>query len=215
MRTNQKVARTATDFSVAGFTLIEILIIILILGIFSAIAAPSWLAFINNQNLHTSQDRIYWAIRIAQSNAKRDKISWQASFREQTQRTQLAVHPANIPPAQIQEIISDQLTQLKWHSLPQKIRIDTSNTTLDKVNPTNNQRPSGNVYRALFNNKGCPIPDAEDDCTAIAQGQLGRITLQHEELGKKNNRCVIVSTIIGGMRTAQDGKKTLDKGGCD
>jgi type II secretory pathway pseudopilin PulG len=144
---NKKAKRTAIKFSVAGFTLIEILIIILILGIFSAIAAPSWLAFINNQNLRTSQDRIYWAIRIAQSNAKRDKISWQASFREQTQRVQWSVHPANIPPAQIQEIISDQLALLKWHSLPQKIIIDTSNTTLDKVNPTNNQRPSGNVYR--------------------------------------------------------------------
>ena len=215
MTINPPTCRRAINLAAAGFTIIEILIILFLLGIFSAIAAPSWLAFINNQNLRTSQDRIFWAIRIAQSNAKLDKISWQASFREQGGIVQLAVHPAHIFPDQMEEAISDRLAQLKWHSFAQKIRIDVDNTTLDKVNPTNNQRPSGNVYRSLFNHKGCPVPDPEDDCTAIAQGQLGRVTVKHEQLGQKNNRCVIVSTIIGGMRTAEDATRALSKGGCN
>ena len=76
----------------AGFTMIETLIIILIIGIFSAIVAPSWLMFINNQRLKVSLDRAYWAMVIARSNAKRDKIAWQASFKQVGENVQIAVH---------------------------------------------------------------------------------------------------------------------------
>jgi Tfp pilus assembly protein FimT len=216
MLVNKLSSHRYVNLATAGFTIIELSIILFMLGIFSAIAAPNWLAFINNNHLRTSQDRIYWAIRIAQSNAKRDKISWQASFREQNGIVQWAVHPAHISPNQITETISDELTESKWHRFAQKIKIDTSNTTLDKVDPANNQlKTSGNTYRALFNHNGCPVPNPEDHCTTIAQGQLGRITLKHEQLSEKNSRCVIVSTIIGAMRTAEDSTKDLSKGGCN
>jgi hypothetical protein len=38
--------------------------------------------FINNQRLKVSLDRAYWAMELARSNAKRSKISWQASFKQ-------------------------------------------------------------------------------------------------------------------------------------
>jgi len=107
--------------------MIEILIIILMLGIFSAIAAPSWLAFINNHNLRTSQDRIYWAIRIAQSNAKRDKTEWQASFRQVGNVVQWAVHPATLPAGKtlndFPQSKFNSLAESTWYNLPEKIAI--------------------------------------------------------------------------------------------
>ncbi|MEG3845283.1 prepilin-type N-terminal cleavage/methylation domain-containing protein [Microcoleus sp. herbarium14] len=88
----------------AGFTMIELLIIILIIGIFSAIAAPSWLMFINNHRLKVSLDRAYWAMELAQSNALRDKTSWQASFKQVGENVQVAIHKSDIPLPNYQQV---------------------------------------------------------------------------------------------------------------
>ena len=53
-----------------GFTIIEVLVVMIMVGILSAIAAPSWLAFTNNQRLAASQTKIFQAIKTAQSDAK-------------------------------------------------------------------------------------------------------------------------------------------------
>jgi prepilin-type N-terminal cleavage/methylation domain-containing protein len=53
-----------------GFTLLEVLVVMVMVGILSAIAAPSWLGFVNTQRIGTSQNKIFQAIKVAQSDAK-------------------------------------------------------------------------------------------------------------------------------------------------
>ena len=64
-----------------GFTLLEILVVLALVGILGAIASPAWVGFSVNQSLNAAQSRAFSNLRSAQSSAKRDQVDWQASFR--------------------------------------------------------------------------------------------------------------------------------------
>jgi prepilin-type N-terminal cleavage/methylation domain-containing protein len=101
----------------SGFTLLETLVVIVAIGILAAIAAPSWLAFIEARRLSTGQDQVYQAMRQAQSQAKKEKIAWQASFREQNGIVQWATHPVTTNPDDAQ-----------WNNLDKNIKLDAEST---------------------------------------------------------------------------------------
>jgi type II secretory pathway pseudopilin PulG len=190
----------------AGFTMIEALIILLLVGIFSAIVAPSWLMFINNQRLKASIDRAYSAMELAQSNAKRDKISWQASFKEVGENVQVAIHQAHIPPAQV--------PANQWKNLEPQIQIDTQETTVLQVNENNEQKENGTIRRVMFNYRGCPVSRSDHDCTQTSIRAKGTLTLYHPNL-RNSQRCIIISTLLGHKRTSKrQSKRNEDKRYC-
>ena len=154
----------------SGFTLIETITALLMIGILSAIAAPSWFALIKTQHLNIAQDQVYRAMREAQSQAKKEKLTYHASFREENNNVQWAVHPATIDPS-----------NAKWNDLDDSVQLD-ANSTLQLSN---------GVRRVRFDDIGGVIPP------------LGKITLSSKS-GGTAKRCVIVSTILGAMRTAKD-----------
>lgn len=174
--------------STQGFTFIELVIALSILGIFASIALPTWITFTQRQRLNTSQSQVYQAMRTAQSNATRDKITWQASFREERSVVQWAVHPASVTP-----------TEGSWHNLPANIRLD-SETTLPATK---------GIRRIRFNYQGCPVYQPNDECTNTKIRTKGRITLSSPR-GGKTKRCVIVSTLLGALRTAREHPKPKD-----
>jgi len=78
--------------STSGFTLIEVLVVVAMVGILSAIAAPSWLAFTNNQRLRAANGKVFSAINEAKSKAKTDKVTVTAEFRQNGDRAEYAIY---------------------------------------------------------------------------------------------------------------------------
>jgi type II secretory pathway pseudopilin PulG len=127
---NQQLRKQA----IGGFTSLEMLVVVIIIGIIFAILAPAWLSLLNAQRLNIAQDKAFQAIRSAQQKAKLNRIIWQVSFRQASSGAQWVVHPDNILP-------EDSL----WNDLDPDIQIDDQETTLYK---------SHGIHRVQFNYLG-------------------------------------------------------------
>ena len=61
---------TQSKQSEAGFSLLEVMIVVVIMGIFAAIAAPAWDAFVNRQRIRTVNNQVLRTLQTAQAEAK-------------------------------------------------------------------------------------------------------------------------------------------------
>lgn len=64
------IKRHTIEHSEAGFTLIEILVVIFIVAILMAIAAPGWLGLMNRQRVNTVREDLLQALRNTQTSAR-------------------------------------------------------------------------------------------------------------------------------------------------
>ena len=103
--------------SSSGFTLPETLVVVLLIGILATLGIPNWLAFVDTQRLKTAQNEVHLAMRQAQRQATKEKLTWQASFREQNCIVQWAVHPATVNPS-----------SANWNNLDANVRLDAETT---------------------------------------------------------------------------------------
>jgi len=170
-----------TQTSEPGFTLWENLMVLAIIGILSAMVTPSWLSFLTNYRLNVAQEQVYQALRQAQSQAKKEKSTWQASFKQENGIVKWAVHPILVHP-----------DNGVWHSLDSAVQLDRE-TTLQE---------SHGIRHIQFNDLG-----------AIRKPPLGTITLSMKS-GGTAKRCVIVSTILGSLRTAKENTVTKNNAYC-
>lgn len=203
-----QISKDSNTRFISGFTLLETVTVILMIGILSAIAAPSWLSFVDVQRLNTAQSEVYSAMRQAQSEAKKSKLTWQASFREQNGVLQWAVHQA-----ESEKFIPDTLKNNDnlWHNLHPNIRIYQERNDKDKSETTLPKESSQQVWRVLFNHQGCPVYKFEDQCTNTSLRTLGQITF-YSQNASKAKRCVYISTILGAMRMGKNHQKANKDG---
>lgn len=103
-----------------GFTLLETLTVLVMVGILAAIAAPSWQVFWINQQLTTARDELRQGIQQAQAASVQQKVSWRFSLREQNNRIQWTVHPSALDWQQVSA----------WQTLNENITLASADTTL-------------------------------------------------------------------------------------
>jgi len=201
MRQNNSFTPKPLPITTAGFTLLELVVVVFMIGILSAIAAPAWLHFTNIQRLNQARDQVYWAMQEANSNARRDKMTWQVSFRKNPEDVfQFAIHRADASqfiPASVKN------NPGLWENFDPNVVIDESKNDRDKYETSLVKDGASAYWRVQFNYWGCPVRTPDDECGQTSIQALGRVTLRSKN-GGEEKRCVIVSTLIGNLRRGYD-----------
>jgi prepilin-type N-terminal cleavage/methylation domain-containing protein len=196
--------------SQSGFTMIEILVVVILIGVLSAIAAPSWLTFVNRQRVGSANERVLGVIKKAQSEAKTKKRKYNISIRTTTisgkSTPQITFHPsltalADVPDAQ-------------WENLgePGQILLGTNITTENNGSTTtafSNSLSAKTLISFDYTGKlpSNPTPDVSNKLI-IAVG----IPVTSTSVGIK--RCVMISTLLGTASTEEGAYNSTTKRGC-
>lgn len=157
----------------SGFTFMELLIVITVIGILASITAPTWLRFFSEQQTIKGRGHIRLSIQSAQLKAQQYNSLWQLSVRQNGDIAEIATHPATVLPS-----------AAVWDPMNKSIRLDTGETTV--------LYDSGElVYYVRFDEKG-----------NVRESSLGRVTVSSKQFSDIK-RCVFVSTLLGATRVAE------------
>ncbi|MFB2937282.1 Tfp pilus assembly protein FimT/FimU [Aerosakkonemataceae cyanobacterium BLCC-F154] len=179
----------------AGFTLIEMVVIIVLIGVLATIGANSWLGFLSRQRLSSAQTEAVTIIRDAQAKAKQKAIVYTACFRDDGKKVQWQVARVN----------ANECGKIQgWNNLSGS---DANTIAIDPANSKSSDSSSGIYYTFSFREKGWvqpkPNPSVNPDTidNSVDQGKITFITRNQPQASK---RCVALATLLGSLRTASN-----------
>ena len=177
--------------SAQGFTIIEVLVVMVMIGILSAIAGPSWLTFVSGQRLKSVGNRALLAAREAQVKSKQQHRTWQVSFRDADGTLQYWVHPADVTDSPLWQSMEDGGSDA--------ITIDTDSSSLSA-----NCDPGD--YCIQFADRGILDPDWKEKQASISDDLIGRITFKRrsDQFDDPQRQCLVVTSLLGSVQLNRD-----------
>lgn len=164
-----------------GFTLLEAITTLVLIGILAAIVAPSWQVLMDKQRLNAARNKAVTALVDGQTRAKRQHVAYEVSFRQHGQQVQWSVYPVG----------ADPLRQ-NWQNLQDGVKL------LDR--PESTMLGRNGIYRIQFNHQGetngqmgkvtfgSASGGALKRC-AIVSNLLGTIREGENKPNRRNNPC--------------------------
>ncbi|NEQ65649.1 MAG: type II secretion system protein [Symploca sp. SIO1B1] len=195
----------------AGFTLIEVIVVVLMLGILAAIAAPSWTTFVNRRRVAAVNDEILRVLQEAQSKAKKTKLEYSVSFRTEdiSNRPQVVIYPRNPDDTVIDPYAAGFDA---WQNLGKELEIKSGQVLLGTNLDVEANRAVNNVTYDSNANQTITF-DSLGALTSISEPNLGTngliITAAIPQPGTTDTaidstrKCVRVTTILGSLQTGQ------------
>ncbi|MBD2500872.1 pilus assembly FimT family protein [Anabaena azotica] len=184
----------------SGFTLVEIITVVLIIGVLAVILAPNWLSFVNRQRVGKANDAVLAAIQEAQRQAKQKKLSYSVSFRTENNIPQFAVYPGTTP--------------TNWRNLtedldirPGQIALGTNLSNVNTARTSVNYRESFNTsapQTITFDYMGVLAPKTNNTRADTGLRVVIAVPQSNNITNGSMKRCVMIETLIGAIRTARD-----------
>ncbi|MTJ47641.1 Tfp pilus assembly protein FimT/FimU [Dolichospermum sp. UHCC 0259] len=194
----------------AGFTVLEIMTALLMIGILSAIAAPGWMGFINQQRLNQVSNGVVSVIQQTQSEATKTKRTYSVSFRVNSGIPEYIIYQGT-PPATITSgwtALGDNVTlESRQVFLYTNLTSLTAYNTIDTTSDTTKQivQTGPGTGTITFDNQGVLASKSGGTVTDIPLAiMVSAPQSTTNNAASSEKRCVILQSLIGGIRTAKD-----------
>lgn len=211
----------------AGYTLLELLVVIILIGAIAAIGAPSWFGFLSQRQVNASNDLILRALQEAQSQAKNKKQSYSLSLRASTGEVpKIAIHRSSSPPSS-SDIPPDNSPL--WRSLGQDLAIKPGKIWIGTNADSTTNNKAGNSLNSVSNYSDSKV-------TAVTFDYMGNLlnTPNTPDLGSNSQgliiavgaglpnsnpvqpipptrRCVRVNTLLGSIQVGKIQSTSVDE----
>ncbi|MEH2324477.1 MAG: type II secretion system protein [Nostoc sp.] len=208
---NQNIKKRLHSQQDAGFSLIEVLTVVVMIGVLSAIATPSWFAFVNRQKVNKANDAVLAALQEAQREAKNKKLSYTVSFQKNptTQNVEVAVYNTNAGSPTWKPLGVD--VGVSSDKLLLGANLSGENTANSTTNSPVSYPPSSTPTKITFDYMGAltlPTPNFGTVPTGATEPPGLKIVVAvpsstNSTLASSVKRCVIVRTLLGSMIAAK------------